>query len=237
LWPAWFKLISECKPPVVLGEQVAAAIRLGWLDLVQADLEGKDYTLGKSVLGAHGVGAPHIRQRLWFVADARSKGRWEDTGGPSPHEVENGGARRNQLQPDGDNKFVRYGSNGMAHASCEQFNGGRNAGAYGRDESPDSGGACTVEHAERAAESRLGCISVPLESKQETGLPGYANPWQDCELIQCSDGKARPTQPGLQPLAYGVSGRLGRLRAYGNAIVPQVAAEFIASYMEIGGTP
>jgi DNA (cytosine-5)-methyltransferase 1 len=28
-------------------------------------------------------------------------------------------------------------------------------------------------------------------------------------------------------LAHGVSGRVGRLRAYGNAIVPQVAAAFI----------
>jgi DNA (cytosine-5)-methyltransferase 1 len=50
--------------------------------------------------------------------------------------------------------------------------------------------------------------------------------------LPCRDGKWRPTKPGLQPLAYGVSGRVGRLRAYGNAIVPQVAEEFIRTAME-----
>ena len=50
---------------------------------------------------------------------------------------------------------------------------------------------------------------------------------------QCRDGKARPTQPGLQPLAYGVPGRVGLLRGYGNAIVPQVAAEVIMAYMSL----
>lgn len=70
LWPAWFHLIRECRPVAVFGEQVAAAIGHDWLDLVQADMEGQGYRLGASVLGAHSVGAPHRRQRLYWVADA-----------------------------------------------------------------------------------------------------------------------------------------------------------------------
>jgi hypothetical protein len=62
--------------------------------------------------------------------------------------------------------------------------------------------------------------------------PG-SSPWADLEWLACSDGKARPTQPGLFPLAHGVPARVGRLRAYGNAIVPQVAAEFIGAMMEM----
>ena len=70
LWPEWARLIRECRPRVVIGEQVAAAIGHGWLDLVCGDLEAEGYAVAAAVLGAHSVGAPHIRQRLYFVADA-----------------------------------------------------------------------------------------------------------------------------------------------------------------------
>jgi len=70
LWPAWFHLIAQCRPPVVFGEQVAAAIRLGWLDGVVSDLEGSGYAVGSAVLQASGCDAPHKRDRLWFCADA-----------------------------------------------------------------------------------------------------------------------------------------------------------------------
>ena len=55
------------------------------------------------------------------------------------------------------------------------------------------------------------------------------------------DGKARPTQPGLQPLVTGLPtavdgcgpiGRVGTLRGAGNSIVPELAALFIRAYME-----
>ena len=36
----------------------------------------------------------------------------------------------------------------------------------------------------------------------------------------------------ISPLAHGATGRVGRLRAYGNAIVSEVAAEFVKSFME-----
>lgn len=68
--------------------------------------------------------------------------------------------------------------------------------------------------------------------------------------LPCADGKARRIESGLEPLADGLSrnmgwhgpgdnphrqgppSRVGMLRGYGNAIVPQLAAEFIAAYME-----
>lgn len=69
LWPTWYDLIRERVPPTLFGEQVADAIRHGWLDLVQNDLERANYAVGKVVAPACCVGAPHIRKRLWFVAD------------------------------------------------------------------------------------------------------------------------------------------------------------------------
>jgi len=78
LWPDFFRLIAECRPDVVLGEQVASKDGLGWLDLVYADLEGADYAVGAVDTCAAGFGAPHIRQRLYWtgiVADAVGSGQ------------------------------------------------------------------------------------------------------------------------------------------------------------------
>ena len=76
-----------------------------------------------------------------------------------------------------------------------------------------------------------------IYGRQESDVPhqgrlvgGDASPWSELEWLPCADGKARPTQPGLFPLAHGIPARMGRLRAYGNAIVPQVVAAFIAAY-------
>ncbi len=57
-------------------------------------------------------------------------------------------------------------------------------------------------------------------------------PWQEPEWIWSRDGRWRPVEPGLRPLAHGIPGRVGRLRAYGNAIVPQVAASSIEAFEE-----
>ena len=70
LWPEFFRLIAECRPVTVFGEQVASKDGLAWLDAVHADLEGADYAVGAVDTCAAGFGAPHIRQRLYFVADA-----------------------------------------------------------------------------------------------------------------------------------------------------------------------
>jgi len=75
LWPVFFNLIRECRPDAVFGEQVASAIGKGWLDGIQADLESEDYACGSVVLGAHSVGSPHIRQRLYWVADSELRRR------------------------------------------------------------------------------------------------------------------------------------------------------------------
>jgi DNA (cytosine-5)-methyltransferase 1 len=59
-----------------------------------------------------------------------------------------------------------------------------------------------------------------------------ASAWANFDLIPCTDGKTRRIEPGLAPLADGIPARVVRLRGYGNAIVPQVAAEFVQAYRE-----
>lgn len=84
LWPAWFRLISECRPNTVFGEQVASKDGLAWLDVVSADMEGAEYAIGTADLCAAGFGAPHIRQRLYFVADSGRRRREQRNAGQRP---------------------------------------------------------------------------------------------------------------------------------------------------------
>lgn len=68
LWPVFHSLIAQCRPEFVFGEQVADAIGKGWLDGVSADLEAQGYACGAAVLGAHSIGGPHLRRRLYWLA-------------------------------------------------------------------------------------------------------------------------------------------------------------------------
>lgn len=70
LWPSFFRLISQCRPDVIFGEQVASPDGLAWLDIISSDLEAAHYACGAVDTCAAGFGAPHIRQRLYWVADA-----------------------------------------------------------------------------------------------------------------------------------------------------------------------
>ncbi len=73
LWPAFFHLISECRPKHVFGEQVAAGNANAWFDLVQTDLEGMGYAFGLVPFTSASIGAPHIRERAYWVAHAGSE--------------------------------------------------------------------------------------------------------------------------------------------------------------------
>jgi DNA (cytosine-5)-methyltransferase 1 len=76
LWPAFYRLIAERKPATVFGEQVSGKDGREWLAGIRADLETVGYAVGAADLCAASVGAPHIRQRIWWVADYNSA-RWK----------------------------------------------------------------------------------------------------------------------------------------------------------------
>ena len=73
LWPEMCRVIREVQPRWVVGENVRGLI--GWnggmvFDEVQADLEAEGYEVTPYVLPACAVGAPHRRDRVWFIAYA-----------------------------------------------------------------------------------------------------------------------------------------------------------------------
>ncbi len=71
LWPEMLRGIREIQPAYVVGENVFGLINWSGglvFDEVQADLEAQGYEVFPFVLPACAVGAPHRRDRIWFVA-------------------------------------------------------------------------------------------------------------------------------------------------------------------------
>ena len=67
LWPEYFRLIKECRPTWVIGENVSGHIKLG-LDSVIEDLESEGYSTRTFSISASSIGANHKRERIWIVA-------------------------------------------------------------------------------------------------------------------------------------------------------------------------
>lgn len=282
LWPAWQHLIAQCRPPVVFGEQVASKDADAWIDLVHADLEGMGYAFGCVPFPAAGVGAPHIRDRNYWVADAwggrfkaveqyRSMAptqcgegiaghssalasvdscqscRLADTDGrnASAERQQRGGEQR--LGADGRLADANIGSGEQRRAVNRGRHTGGNAkprARLGGDGMPDSlhlpeGMRLRMPGAGNWSSAGQHGVPCPQPlSEASAGLPVAQWPsplygfWRDADWLFCTDGKWRPVEPGTSPLAHGIPNRVGRLRAYGNAIVPQAAQAFIESYCE-----
>lgn len=70
LLPHFMHLVAQSGFNTIFGEQVDAAIRLGWADALHTEMEREGYATGFAVLGAHSVGAPHRRQRMYWVSES-----------------------------------------------------------------------------------------------------------------------------------------------------------------------
>lgn len=228
LWPVFAELIRACKPPVAFGEQVASKAGREWLAGVFADLERMGYSRAGADLCAAGVGAPHIRQRLYWVADARSSGTGRNTGAASSKEEGSRGPGSSDGLHRRDEPVLGSTANGLAHSSS--------TGLAGREEQPTRGEQQTTERGGDV--DGLAYSGSPQADATYTGgfhpSTSRSSPWSASRLTQCRDGKARriPVEPELFPLAHGVPNRVGLLRGSGNAIVPQVAAQFISAFLD-----
>lgn len=219
LWPAWFWLISQCRPGVVFGEQVASRDGLAWLDFVQADMESAGYAFGPIDLCAAGFGAPHIRQRIFFVADAERRSTERHSERDSQLEYAGGDERgeRRASQETGDGAVEPAGSSSVSDLGDVEQSGLAQQHGW-RGVLPEAGEPGAWEAIIRAGAS---------------ACRGF---WSGADWVWCNDPEGprwRPVKSFSFPLASRPPARLVRLRGYGNAIVAPVAIEFIRAYIKI----
>lgn len=210
LWPEMLGVIRSVRPRWVVGENVIGIVN--WskglvFEQVCSDLEAEGYEVQPFVIPACGVNAPHRRYRTWFVAH-RSDARLEDVRQKRQNTVLSGGItsdtqcfRGYQLHQDiqsGQSNGKEFdnvsGKRNVADTNCKRLQRCKNKRSVGE-----------------------------IRTEQQKQFAGSFCPhWQDF-----------PTQSPVcsrnDGLSYGLDGitfpkwRKESIKAYGNAIVPQVA--------------
>ncbi|MBX3017961.1 MAG: DNA cytosine methyltransferase [Bdellovibrionaceae bacterium] len=241
LWPAWHWLIQQCRPGVIFGEQVEGRDGLTWLDLVSTDLEATGYACGPVVLPAAGVGAPHARHRLWFVADTyggnacaeREQRSWEhglvekDSSALQLADTSSIGWHRGRASEASENE-------GQSERSCDasrldNSNSTRSQGRpiYAQGEGSSSsvpsgigflGDSPSIAGRQRSEDLRGSTKGSASEPGRRHGGASSAGPvngyWADAEWIYCIDNKWRPVEPGTQQMVDGIAIALGFVRSH-----------------------
>lgn len=205
LWPEMLRLVAECRPSVVFGEQVRSKAVREWFAGVRSDLEALGYAVGAADLCAAGVGAPHIRQRLYWVAHAEHQRHGRER---------NGAAGRREPERGSESLGVAYA--GLQRQEKRQVE------------------ATGIIECSRGGYTNVSGLEGRVERVWRAGerAAGATGAWDDYRIIGFRDGKTRRIESGTEPLVDGLPGRVGLLRGYGNAIVPQVAAAFVRAFME-----
>lgn len=227
LAPTFLRLVAACRPEFVFGEQAASAAVLGpvgrksraavegpagwaWFDALAADLEAASYAVAASDLPAAGVGAPHIRQRLFFGAVALEPGGLGDRLGA-------GSQGRIGMPVGADQRTARPA--GLAGGLADGNGGLTRDGSIQR-------------RGQHGCEPQDGEAGELVDVADPAGTGATDGVWRDPDWLLCRDDRWRPVEPGTFPLADGIPGRMGLLRGYGNAIVPPLAAEFVTAFLE-----
>lgn len=234
LAPAFKRLVAQCQPAIVFGEQVKKAIEWGWLDDLFVYLEGQGYACGAAVLPACSIGAFHQRDRILFgaVRLANPEGvraLWEICRGHAEAASKTSGNWEDFYFT---RRFSGAGRSVPDGILANRNGAGRQGGISGRE---DTQGQVVNGH--------TGCDGTVSDALSPLGI------WGDPDWLGCKDGKFRPVESGTSPLADGIPEGMGRgsiqslaeqpqaakgmrIKGYGNAIVPQLGAAFILSFLE-----
>lgn len=204
LWPEMRRLVETLRPTWVIGENVAGHITMG-LDDVLADLDGLGYATQAFVIPAAAVNAPHRRDRLWLVAYC-------------DHAGQSASAWCGENDRDEQRNNARRGGEAVADTRRKLWAGGvsepRTSQAAVRNEATVYTEQCSEDVA-----YAFGFGRCSRDDKRQDAI--YADTCGET-LGTGADGGWWSVEPELGRVAHGVPARLDRLKALGNAVVPQI---------------
>lgn len=235
LWPHMLRAISEIKPTYVVGENVRGLTNWNGgmvFEEVCVDLESQGYEVQPILLPACAVGAPHRRDRIWFVATntsciGRNKDEWGRNGESNEF---------NQISK----TRIATNSNCIRQHECECDNEklsseGRinalndintNDGQRNVTNTDGFGYECWKER--ESTESKSQSINKQLERRNEFCRANFEMFPTQSPICGGDDGL--PTE--LDGIAF-PKWRNESIKGYGNAIVPQVAYEIFKVIAEM----
>ena len=237
LWPEYFRLVQECRPTWVIGENVGGHIKLG-LDTVLSDLESEGYSARTFSISASSIGANHKRERVWIVANSNDR-----LSKQSNEEVRTGG-----------NTFDN-GNSDMANSNIERLEGSNRSlsSEHERDKRRDSHehsdekimANSSSERLERhrreyelredSEEGKVSRSSENVANSERIRQQGPGKPIGSSNTETNSNGKTSwfnhgsereegwwDVEPNVGRVAHGIPNRVDRLKSLGNSLIPHI---------------
>ena len=231
LWPEMFRIIKDAKPRWVIAENVEGHIKLG-LDAVLDDLESEGYACWTFIIPACAVGAPHQRNRVWIIANLKSEQSRRLCG--------------QQLQPDiapDSISDAQYDGQSAATELRGDEKASNNWRAQEQNEAREFKGTIKSSYVPSLQRSNEGgkwrdasnCERERTQRQQQESLQGFKE-FSWCEGIRSvEDLRGRQDIP--EPLICrgddGIPNRSHRIKALGNAVVPQIPEIIGRAIMEL----
>lgn len=256
LWPEMLRVIRELTPRWVIGENVPGILRIAGRTVCE-DLEREGYAVTVFNFEAAAVGAPHRRERVFFVANRDGYGsnarRTEPTRQRRKTGITNGGY---DVADSDVNGCLRAGQKPKSRCNAHQINPAISESGYVSDsqsaerprqwaEPKPANGCKDVSHAESVLlqagfyPNREGATGFTdggalLDSTgqrfQDRSVQQMGRPEQEQEPERSNWWSV---EPNVGRVANGVPHRVDRLKCLGNAVVPQQAYPIFRAIAEL----
>jgi len=227
LWPEMFRVIQLYQPQWVIAENVRGLTT--WnegmvLEQVCTDLESEGYEVQPLIIPACGVNAPHRRERVWIIAHAQHDGKFRTQNATVNSGLQPKIETREKLSID-ESKGVDSLRKKKTRRNTFSDRGSDQITTNSND---TRGGASEYDDHQDRSQSNTRRQRQPLNRTSRQGWPDWSRDWQEVAFATCNDGvdDRIPRKLGNTTISS-ARWRREALKAYGNAIVPQVAIEIM----------